>query len=126
MEALTGATVAALTVYDMCKALSHDIEITGVRLLAKSAENTLQPRFDPAGLPAVKSPHGSSLYGLVLAGGQSTRMRRDKATLTYQAEISSPRHGIAQFLRRAGLCVGARRSARRCGARALPAGGRCT
>ena len=36
MEALTGATVAALTVYDMCKALSHDIEISGVRLLAKS------------------------------------------------------------------------------------------
>jgi cyclic pyranopterin phosphate synthase len=36
MEALTGATVAALTVYDMCKALSHDIEIGPVRLLAKS------------------------------------------------------------------------------------------
>jgi cyclic pyranopterin monophosphate synthase len=36
MEALTGATVAALTIYDMCKALSHDIEIGGVRLLAKS------------------------------------------------------------------------------------------
>lgn len=36
MEALTGATVAALTVYDMCKALSHDIEITSVRLLAKT------------------------------------------------------------------------------------------
>jgi cyclic pyranopterin phosphate synthase len=36
MEAMTGATVAALTVYDMCKALSHDIEITGVRLLAKT------------------------------------------------------------------------------------------
>src|SRR6516225_8952575 len=36
MEALTGATVAALTVYDMCKALSHDIEIVAVRLLAKS------------------------------------------------------------------------------------------
>jgi cyclic pyranopterin phosphate synthase len=36
MEALTGATVAALTVYDMCKALSHDLEITGVRLLAKT------------------------------------------------------------------------------------------
>src|ERR1700759_3149691 len=35
MEALTGATVAALTVYDMCKALSHDIIISGVRLLAK-------------------------------------------------------------------------------------------
>jgi cyclic pyranopterin monophosphate synthase len=36
MEALTGATVAALTIYDMCKALSHDIEITSVRLMEKS------------------------------------------------------------------------------------------
>ena len=36
MEALTGASVAALTVYDMCKALSHEIAITGVRLLEKS------------------------------------------------------------------------------------------
>jgi cyclic pyranopterin phosphate synthase len=36
MEALTGATVAALTVYDMCKALSHEIEITGIRLLVKT------------------------------------------------------------------------------------------
>jgi cyclic pyranopterin phosphate synthase len=36
MEALTGAAVAALTIYDMCKALSHDIEILGVRLLEKS------------------------------------------------------------------------------------------
>ena len=36
MEALTGATVAALTIYDMCKALSHDIEIMGVRLLEKT------------------------------------------------------------------------------------------
>ncbi len=36
MEALTGASVAALTVYDMCKALSHDIRIERVRLLSKS------------------------------------------------------------------------------------------
>jgi len=36
MEALTGASVAALTVYDMCKALSHEIEIESVRLLEKS------------------------------------------------------------------------------------------
>lgn len=36
MEALTGATVAALTVYDMCKALSHEIVIADVRLLEKS------------------------------------------------------------------------------------------
>ena len=36
MEALTGATVAALTIYDMCKALSHDIQIGSVRLLEKT------------------------------------------------------------------------------------------
>jgi len=35
MEALTGASVAALTVYDMCKALSHDLVIDGTRLIEK-------------------------------------------------------------------------------------------
>jgi len=35
MEALTGAGIAALTIYDMCKALSHDIIIGDLRLLAK-------------------------------------------------------------------------------------------
>lgn len=35
MEALTGASVAALTVYDMCKALSHGIVIRETRLLEK-------------------------------------------------------------------------------------------
>lgn len=35
MEALTGATVAALTVYDMCKALSHEIIVRDVRLIEK-------------------------------------------------------------------------------------------
>jgi len=36
MEALTGASVAALTIYDMCKALSHEIVIAETRLLEKS------------------------------------------------------------------------------------------
>ncbi|HEX7916348.1 cyclic pyranopterin monophosphate synthase MoaC [Rudaea sp.] len=36
MEALTGASVAALTVYDMCKALSHEIVIADLRLVEKS------------------------------------------------------------------------------------------
>ncbi|HTA66238.1 MAG TPA: cyclic pyranopterin monophosphate synthase MoaC [Xanthomonadaceae bacterium] len=35
MEALTGASVAALTVYDMCKALSHAIAIGPTKLLGK-------------------------------------------------------------------------------------------
>jgi len=36
MEALTGASVAALTIYDMCKALSHEIVIGEIALLEKS------------------------------------------------------------------------------------------
>ncbi len=35
MEALTGASVAALTIYDMCKSISHDIVIRDTRLLEK-------------------------------------------------------------------------------------------
>jgi cyclic pyranopterin phosphate synthase len=35
MEALTGASIAALTIYDMCKALSHDIVILETRLVEK-------------------------------------------------------------------------------------------
>ena len=36
MEAMTAASAAALTVYDMCKALQKDMEITDVRLLEKT------------------------------------------------------------------------------------------
>ena len=36
MEALTGASVAALTIYDMCKAMSHHIVIKETRLVAKT------------------------------------------------------------------------------------------
>jgi cyclic pyranopterin phosphate synthase len=36
MEALTGASIAALTVYDMCKALSHNIVIEEIKLMEKT------------------------------------------------------------------------------------------
>ncbi|MES2704269.1 MAG: cyclic pyranopterin monophosphate synthase MoaC [Bacteroidota bacterium] len=36
MEALVGASIAALTVYDMCKAMSHDIVIKETKLMAKT------------------------------------------------------------------------------------------
>jgi cyclic pyranopterin phosphate synthase len=36
MEALAGASVAALTIYDMCKAMSFEMEIGAVKLLEKS------------------------------------------------------------------------------------------
>jgi cyclic pyranopterin phosphate synthase len=36
MEALVGASIAALTIYDMCKALSHDIVIKETKLVKKT------------------------------------------------------------------------------------------
>ncbi len=36
MEALTAVSIAALTVYDMCKAIQKDMVITGIRLLQKT------------------------------------------------------------------------------------------
>jgi cyclic pyranopterin phosphate synthase len=36
MEALTGASVAALTIYDMCKALTHGIQIREIVLVEKT------------------------------------------------------------------------------------------
>lgn len=72
MEALVGATTAALTVYDMCKAISHDIVITDTKLIAKSGGKRLV-RERP-------------LYGLVLTGGKSKRMNRDKALIDYNGK----------------------------------------
>jgi len=36
MEALTAVSAAALTIYDMCKAVQKDIEISNIRLLSKT------------------------------------------------------------------------------------------
>ena len=36
MEALTAVSTAALTIYDMCKAVQRDIELTDIRLMYKS------------------------------------------------------------------------------------------
>ena len=40
MEALTGASVACLTIYDMCKAVDRGMEIVDVRLLLKDGGKT--------------------------------------------------------------------------------------
>ncbi len=45
MEALTAVTVAALTIYDMCKAVDKTMEIGAVRLLQKT-KTALRPRKD--------------------------------------------------------------------------------
>jgi cyclic pyranopterin phosphate synthase len=39
MEALTAVTIAALTIYDMCKAVDKKMRITGIRLISKSKKS---------------------------------------------------------------------------------------
>lgn len=39
MEALTGVAIAALTIYDMCKAVDKSMEISEVRLISKKKES---------------------------------------------------------------------------------------
>jgi cyclic pyranopterin phosphate synthase len=57
MEALTGASIAALTIYDMCKALSHDIVIAETKLVEKRGGKSDAPRAaQPQGAPPAEIP----------------------------------------------------------------------
>lgn len=46
LEALTAVTVAALTVYDMCKSLGHGIEIENIHLVEKTGGKTNYKKND--------------------------------------------------------------------------------
>ena len=46
MEALTGVSVALLTIYDMCKALDKGMEITGVHLVEKHGGKSGDYRYE--------------------------------------------------------------------------------
>jgi cyclic pyranopterin phosphate synthase len=48
MEALTGVSVALLTIYDMCKALDRRMEMGGIRLIEKTGGQSGHFRFDSA------------------------------------------------------------------------------
>ncbi|APB34084.1 bifunctional molybdopterin-guanine dinucleotide biosynthesis protein MoaC/MobA [Gloeomargarita lithophora Alchichica-D10] len=72
MEALCGVTIAALTIYDMCKSLSPHIVIRDTQLLIKTGGKTT----------LLERP----LYGLILTGGHSKRMGQDKALLNYHGQ----------------------------------------
>ncbi|XP_061183930.1 elongation factor Ts-like [Saccostrea echinata] len=46
MEAITGASVAAITVYDMCKAVNKEMVISNIRLLSKTGGKSGEYKFD--------------------------------------------------------------------------------
>lgn len=69
MEALHGAMIACLTIYDMCKAVSHKMIIGETKLLFKSGGKKV----------VLNKP----VRGLILTGGKSQRMKRDKALIEY-------------------------------------------
>ncbi|WP_373092237.1 cyclic pyranopterin monophosphate synthase MoaC [Zhongshania sp.] len=51
MEALTAVSVAALTIYDMCKAVDKAMQVTDIRLLAKSGGRSGDWLFEEATKP---------------------------------------------------------------------------
>lgn len=72
MEALHGATMAALTIYDMAKAVSHEMVLKETKLIYKTGgKKTLLDR---------------PTYGLVLTGGKSERMGEAKALIHYKGK----------------------------------------
>jgi cyclic pyranopterin phosphate synthase len=72
MEALHAASIAALTIYDMCKAVSHRIVILDTKLVAKAGGK--------------RTVFSRPLCGLILTGGKSERMGKDKALLEYRGK----------------------------------------
>ena len=49
MEALTAVAVAALTIYDMCKAVDRKMRLTDIRLVEKSGGRSGTYRAEEAG-----------------------------------------------------------------------------
>ena len=73
MEALTAAAVAALCVYDMCKAASKAIVVTDLRLLSKSGGKS-----------------GAWRRGGTEAAGGGTEVARGQVASPHRGSISSP------------------------------------
>jgi cyclic pyranopterin phosphate synthase len=69
MEALSAVSAAALTVYDMCKALQKDMEITGIRLLEKTGGKSGDYRMRNAACKMQNEGSGIKDQGSETVGG---------------------------------------------------------
>lgn len=71
MEALTAASVAALTLYDMIKGVEKGVEIRSIRLLSKSGGKSGEWHrpADAAGAAAPRAPRPRAVRGPARAGG---------------------------------------------------------
>ncbi|HWQ26217.1 MAG TPA: bifunctional molybdenum cofactor biosynthesis protein MoaC/MoaB [Chlorobaculum sp.] len=69
MEALTAVSVAALTIYDMCKAVDKTMEITGIRLeLKKGGKQMMKTEYRPKASVLVMSDSISRGTGRDISG----------------------------------------------------------
>jgi cyclic pyranopterin phosphate synthase len=94
MEALIGATVAAITIYDMCKAVDRGMVIGDVRLLEKTGGKEDYVR-DEAGVHVAKRnepPTRSALQGTVVAVNVSEKKGERKTSVP--EVFLRPEHGV--------------------------------
>lgn len=93
MEALTGASVAALTIYDMCKAVDRGMVVGDVRLLEKTGgkEDYVRPGEQVIGEAAFKAADTSG----VAAPEAATPAAAPGVTSTASTVVESPAGGAA-------------------------------
>jgi cyclic pyranopterin monophosphate synthase len=110
MEALTAASVAALTLYDMAKALQRDIVIERIELLAKSGGRsgdsgveTLPLADDEEAITALLSRLADAGYRLVLTTGGTGLTPTDVTPAATRRVIEREAPGLAELMRAAGL-----------------------
>lgn len=63
IEALTAASVAALTIYDMCKAVDKEMHIEGIRVLEKSGGRSGHYRWSETAVLTEENQAGKALAG---------------------------------------------------------------
>ncbi len=115
MEALTAASIAALTIYDMVKAVDRGAIIEGVKLVAKSggksgdfvteAAKPAKPAYRSAGMIGRAKP--SAIMGEVSAPKPSANQQREvgQQREAFRAFMTSNRLRATQWAKDAGVPV---------------------